>query len=150
MNNKKTKYHQGIYKIKNPEKYAGDPTNVIYRSSWELKFMNYCDNNPAIIKWSSEETIIPYICGTDGRQHRYFVDFKIQIKRPDGTLQTYLVEVKPSKETLPPTTKNKKRYLFEAKTFIKNQSKWRYAEQYCKDRGWLFKVITEKELGIKY
>lgn len=143
------KYHQGIYKLKNPDKYKGDPTSVIYRSSWELKFMNWCDNNQAIVSWSSEETIIPYICATDNRPHRYFVDFKIQVKSKDGTLKTYLVEVKPSKELLPPTTKNKKRYLIEAKTFMKNQSKWSYAVQYCKDRGWEFKVITEKELNIK-
>ena len=143
------KYHQGIYKLKNPDKYKGDPTSVIYRSSWELKFMNWCDNNQAIVFWSSEETIIPYICATDNRPHRYFVDFKIQVKSKDGTLKTYLVEVKPSKELLPPTTKNKKRYLIEAKTFMKNQSKWSYAVQYCKDRGWEFKVITEKELNIK-
>lgn len=143
------KYHQGIYKLKNPEKYAGDPTAVIYRSSWELKFMNWCDQNKSIVSWSSEETIIPYICGTDNRPHRYFVDFKIQVRTKDGMTKTYLVEVKPSKELLPPTTKNKKRYLIEAKTFVKNQSKWKYAEQYCKDRGWMFKVITEKELNIK-
>lgn len=143
------KYHQGIYKLKNPEKYAGDPTAVIYRSSWELKFMNWCDQNKSIVSWSSEETIIPYICGTDNRPHRYFVDFKIQVKTKDGMTKTYLVEVKPSKELLPPTTKNKKRYLVEAHTFVKNQSKWKYAEQYCKDRGWMFKVITEKELNIK-
>lgn len=111
--------------------------------------MNWCDQNKSIVSWSSEETIIPYICGTDNRPHRYFVDFKIQVKTKEGTLKTYLVEVKPSKELLPPTTKNKKRYLIEAHTFVKNQSKWKYAEQYCKDRGWSFKVITEKELNIK-
>ena len=111
--------------------------------------MNWCDQNKSIVSWSSEETIIPYICGTDNRPHRYFVDFKIQVKSKDGTSKTYLVEVKPSKELLPPTTKNKKRYLIEAHTFVKNQSKWKYAEQYCKDRGWMFKVITEKELNIK-
>jgi hypothetical protein len=146
---KESKYYQGKYKPKFPEKYAGDPTDVIYRSSWELKFMNWCDSESAIIKWSSESTIIPYRCGTDNKLHRYFVDFKIQVKTKDG-VKTYLVEIKPLAQTMPPKFPGKqtKRYLTESMTFIKNQSKWNAAEQYCKDRGWEFMIITEKQLGI--
>lgn len=145
------KYHQGKFKPKHPEKYAGDATNIIYRSSWELKFMNWCDNSMNVLKYSSEETIIPYRCPTDNRFHRYFVDFKIQIKSRDGLVKTYLVEVKPSTQTQPPTYPGRqtKRYLTEALTFMKNQAKWEAAVQYCKERGWEFKIITEKELGLK-
>lgn len=144
------KYHQGIFKPINPQKYEGDVTNIIYRSSWELRFLRWCDNNPGIISYSSEETIIPYRCGTDNRLHRYFVDFKIKVKTKDGRTQTYLVEVKPKGQTQPPKYPGKqtKRYLTEAMTFIKNQSKWEAAEEYCKQRGWIFKVITEADLGI--
>jgi len=144
------KYHQGKYNIKFPEKYAGDPTNIIYRSSWELRFMNWCDSNSAVIKWSSEETIIPYRCGTDNRLHRYFIDFKIQVKTKTNGSKTYLVEVKPSTQTMPPVFPGRrtKRYITEAMTFVKNQSKWEAAVQYCKERGWEFKIITEKELGL--
>ena len=144
------KYHQGKYNIKFPDKYTGDPTNIIYRSSWELKFMNWCDLNSAVVKWSSEETIIPYRCGTDNRLHRYFIDFKIQVNSKSGGLKTYLVEVKPSAQTIPPTFPGRrtKRYLTEAMTFVKNQSKWQAAKQYCADRGWEFMIITEKELGL--
>jgi hypothetical protein len=145
------KYHQGKFKPKHPEKYVGDPTEVIYRSSWELKFMNWCDNSINVLKWNSEETIIPYRCATDNRMHRYFVDFKMQIKSRDGSIKTYLVEVKPSTQTTPPVYSGKKtkRYLTEALTFMKNQSKWEAAVNYCKERGWEFKIITEKELGLK-
>lgn len=134
-----------------PEKYAGDPTNIIMRSSWETRFANWCDRTPAVIKWHSEETVIPYLCPTDNRLHRYFLDFRIQIKRPDGALQTYLVEVKPHAQTLPPVYPGRKtqRYLTESMTFIKNQAKWKAATEYAKDRGWQFKVITEYELGLK-
>lgn len=144
------KYHQGIYKPINPEKYLGDPTKIIFRSSWERKFMVWCDKNPAIIGWSSEETIVPYICATDNRPHRYFLDFKIKVKSKDGSVKTYLVEVKPLAQTQPPKYNGKqtKRYLNESMTFIKNQSKWKYAEKYCKDRGWFFRIITEKDLNI--
>lgn len=129
-----------------PEKYTGDPTIIIMRSSWETMFANWCDKNPCIIKWSSEETIIPYRCPTDNKVHRYFVDFKIKL----NTDKIYLVEVKPSKQTMPPVFPGKQtqRYLIESLTYIKNEAKWTAAKEYCKDRGWEFKIITEKELGL--
>ena len=129
-----------------PEKYAGDPTNVIMRSSWETRFANWCDKNPSIVKWSSEETVIPYRCPTDDRIHRYFVDFKITT----NSGKTYIVEVKPSAQTQPPVFPGKRtqRYLMESLTFMKNQAKWKAAEEYAKDRGWEFKIITEYDLGL--
>ena len=129
-----------------PEKYTGDPTNVIMRSSWETMFANWCDKNPSVIKWSSEETIVPYRCPTDDRIHRYFVDFKVTLS--DG--RTYLIEVKPAKQCEPPIFPGRKtqRYLTESLTFIKNQAKWKAATEYCKDRNWGFKIITERELGL--
>ena len=130
-----------------PEKYAGDPSNIIMRSSWETQFANWCDKNPSIVKWSSEETVIPYRCPTDDRIHRYFVDFKIITANG----KTYLVEVKPHKQTEPPVFPGKrtKRYLTESYAYIKNQAKWAAAREYCKDRRWEFKIITEYELGLK-
>jgi len=143
-------FHKRIYKPLFPEKYAGDHTNIIMRSSWETRFASWCDKNPAVIKWSSEETIIPYRCPTDDRIHRYFVDFKIQIKNTSGLLKTYLVEVKPAKQTQPPVYpgRNTQRYITESMTFIKNQAKWKAAVEYAKDRGYEFKIITEHELGL--
>jgi len=139
-------FHKRFYKPIFPEKYAGDPTNIIMRSSWETMFASWCDKNPSVIKWSSEETIVPYRCPTDGKIHRYFVDFKITVK--EG--KTFLVEVKPEKQTLPPVYPGKRtqRYLTESLIFMKNQAKWDAAKNYCKDRGWEFKIITEKELGL--
>jgi hypothetical protein len=29
-----------------------------------------------------------------------------------------------------------------------NEAKWKAADAYCKDRGWKFVVVTEKDLGI--
>lgn len=145
-----TKYHQGRYTPINKDKYKGDITNIIWRSSWELRFLRWCDTNPSVLEYSSEETVIPYRCGTDGKIHRYFCDFRIKVKASNGDIRTYLVEVKPYKETLPPKTQGKKtrRYLQESFTYIKNQSKWEAARQYCADRNWHFIIITEKELGL--
>lgn len=144
-------FHKRRYKPMFPEKYEGDYTNIIMRSSWETRFAAWCDKNPSVVKWVSEETIIPYRCPTDNRLHRYFVDFKIKIKTRDSQIKTYLVEVKPHGQTQPPTYPGKKtkRYLTEAMTFMKNQAKWEAATEYCKDRGYEFIIITEHELGLK-
>ena len=129
-----------------PEKYTGDPSNIIMRSSWETRFASWCDKNPSVLKWSSEETIIPYKCPTDNRIHRYFVDFKITVT----TGKTYLVEVKPKTQTQPPIYPGKRtqRYLQESLAFMKNQAKWEAASEFAKERGWEFKIITEHELGL--
>jgi len=140
--------YSGIYKIKNKRKYKGDPNKVVYRSLWERACFEWCDTNSAVKKWSSEEIVVPYIYDVDKRYHRYFVDLYIQFE--DKTL---LIEVKPKKETKPPEYKGRKtkKYLMEGMTFVKNQNKWKAAEEYAKDRGWQFLVWTEddlKKLGI--
>ena len=144
-------YHKRKYNPIHPEKYVGDPTDIIMRSSWETKFAIWCDQNPAVIKWSSETTVIPYVCPTDNRAHRYFVDFKIQVRDKNNQLKTYLVEIKPLAQTMPPTPPQRKtkRYITEVMTWGKNDAKWKAARNYCKDRGYEFIILTEKELGIK-
>ena len=129
-----------------PEKYTGDPTNIIMRSSWETRFASWCDKNPSVLKWSSEETVVPYRCPTDNRIHRYFVDFKISV----STGKTYIVEVKPAAQTQPPIYPGRQtqRYITESLTFMKNKAKWEAAIEFARDRGWEFKIITEKELGL--
>lgn len=143
-------FHKSRYVPINPEKYSGDITNIICRSSWERKFAKWCDVNPSIVRWSSEETVIPYVCPTDNKLHRYFIDFKIRVQQKDGSTRTFLIEIKPLKQTNPPVFPGRqtKKYLAESYGFIKNQAKWKAASEYAKDRGWEFKIITEKELGI--
>ncbi len=135
--------YSGKFKITKPQKYKGDPTNVIYRSMWEHNAFKWCENNPQVKSWSSEEIIIPYYYDVDKRYHRYFMDLKVNFK--DG--KTLLVEIKPDKETKPPKRPDKsKRYLNEAMTYVKNQNKWKAADSFAKDRGWEFQIWTEKTL----
>lgn len=143
-------YHKRKYKPIHPEKYLGDPTNIIMRSSWETRFANWCDRSPSIVGWVSEEIVIPYLCPTDGKVHRYFVDFVIKVKDRGGNVKTYLVEVKPDKQTRPPEPPKRKtrQYINEVLTWGKNEAKWKAAREYAKDRGWEFKIITEYDLGI--
>jgi len=139
-------YHKRSFVPINKEKYKGNWTNIISRSSWETKFMLWCDKNPHVLFWESEETVIPYISPVDNRPHRYFVDFKIVL----STGKTYLIEIKPAAQTVPPTGKKKtKRLLQETATFLVNQAKWDAAERFAKARGWEFKVLTEYDIGLK-
>ncbi len=149
---KNEKYHQGRFHPQNPEKYKGDIRNIIYRSSWEVNFMRWCDRNTNILEWGSEEFFIPYFDPTTNKVRRYFPDFIIKVKESNGKLQNYIIEVKPEKQTRPPTqsvNKRKKTYITEALTYEKNIAKWKAAKEFCEDHGMIFKIITEKELGIK-
>lgn len=144
--------YKGKYKLKNPKKYKGDPTNVVWRSLWERKYMKYLDLNEHILEWSSEEIAIWYKSPLDGRPHRYFPDFYVKEQMPDGKTKKYIIEIKPHRQLSPPKQPKRKTkgYIMEAMEYAKNQSKWEYAREWCADRGYEFKVLTENELGIKY
>ena len=139
------------YKPLNPQKYNGNPNNIICRSSWERKFCQWADQNKNIIQWASEEINIPYISPKDNRVHKYYPDFLIKVKESSNRIKTYVVEVKPKKQTLPPKKRKRitKSYIYECQTYAVNQAKWRAASEFCKDNRIEFKIITEDELGIK-
>ena len=142
--------YRGKYYPSFPRKYKGDPTNIIYRSLWERKFMVYCDKNAKILEWGSEEIALPYISPHDSRVHRYFPDFYIKVQENTGKIKRYLIEVKPLKQTTKPKKPKRQTtgYIREAFEYARNQAKWKAAREYCADRMWEFKVITEKELDI--
>ena len=142
--------YKGKYYPSFPRKYKGDPTNIIYRSLWERKFMVYCDKNTKILEWGSEEIALPYISPHDSRVHCYFPDFYIKVQENTGKIKRYLIEVKPLKQTVKPKKPKRqtKGYIREAFEYARNQAKWKAAREYCADRMWEFKVITEKELDI--
>ena len=143
--------YKGKFQPSYPKKYRGDHRNIIYRSLWERKFMVYCDLNENILEWGSEEIIVPYRSPIDNRYHRYFPDFYIKVKEKSGFIQKYLIEVKPFKQTKEPIPQKKKTksYIYNVTEYVKNQAKWKAAKEFCKDRRWEFKVLTEHELGIK-
>jgi hypothetical protein len=144
-------YKQGFYKPKHPEKYRGNPNNIVYRSGWEKRVMDWCDTNKSVVSWGSEEVVIPYISPIDNRMHRYFVDFYVEAYDNNGKKQVYLLEVKPKGQTQEPVPSKRKtkRYINEVFTWGVNQAKWKAAEEYCKDKGWTFRLITEADLFKK-
>lgn len=141
--------YKGRFIPKNPKKYNGDPNNIIYRSSWEVRVMKYLDENPNVMWWASEELPIPYRSPIDNRVHRYFPDFIVKVRRKDGLVMTYILEVKPESQTKMPVQKRRtKKFLQEAATYAINQEKWRAADIFCKEHGWQFKILTENDLGL--
>jgi hypothetical protein len=147
----KREFLQGRYKPSNPQKYKGDVHNIIYRSSWERKFLYYCDTNENILEYSSEEIVVPYRSPVDNKIHRYFPDFYIKYKDGDGKIKKALIEIKPFRQTQEPKVQKRKTksYIYEVVEYAKNQAKWDAAKEWCIDRGWEFKVLTESDLGIK-
>lgn len=144
--------YKGRYKPSFPEKYIGDSNNVIYRSLWERKYMKYLDNNPNIIQWASEEISIKYYDPTNKKVRRYFPDFFVKEKLTDEKIISYLVEIKPKKQTVPPKKPKRqtKGYLYEVMEYARNQSKWEMAREYCVDNGWEFRILTEDDLKIRF
>ena len=145
----KRKRYRGNFKVKNPKKYIGDSTNVIYRSLMELNFMKWCERSEKVLKWNSEEVVIPYISPMDKKRHRYFPDFLIQTNKG-----WTLIEVKPLVQTKPPkkiliekvTLKKKRRYVKAVATWLVNEAKWNAAKKVCEVNGWKFELMTEKQL----
>jgi hypothetical protein len=142
--------YSGRYKIKKPEKYAGNANTVVYRSLWEKQAFKWCENNPKVKLWNSEEIVVPYKSTVDKKLHRYFVDLLIQLDNKE----TYLIEIKPKNQTIPPKKRSRKtkKYINEIVTYAKNQDKWEAATQFAEHKGWKFQVWTEetlKNLGIK-
>lgn len=141
--------YKGRFVPKNPKKYAGDASNIIWRSTWERKVMDWLDQSESVVYWSSEELVIRYYNPIDNKIHRYFPDFIVKVKRKDGTVMTHVLEVKPEYQTKEPVRKRKtQKFINEYVTYTINQSKWKAATEFCKDRGWEFRILTEKNLGI--
>lgn len=142
---------KGRYRPENPEKYQGDPTNIIHRSSWERIFMRWCDTNDKIKKWQSEEKCLWYYDPVSKKKRRYFPDFIIKYENSNGMLMTEMVEIKPARQVQGPPQNPKRKtksWVSAVQTYVTNQAKWEAARKVCEDRGWSFRIVTEKELGL--
>jgi len=139
--------YKGLYEVQNPEKYIGDSKNVVYRSSWELKFSKYLDHNHNVKRWASEEMAIPYYYPLDEKMHRYFPDYYVEFTNK----KISVIEIKPFAETMQPILKkggNKRVFGDRLATYMKNCAKWDAAKAFCLERGWTFHVFTEKSLAL--
>jgi len=127
----------------NKSKYIGDFNSINCRSLWERRFCKYLDSSPNIIRWGFELLRIPYFSPIDNKHHHYVPDFIVEYTDKENKKQISLIEIKPYRQT---EKKNKKISLRESVTYSVNLAKWKSAEKYCEELGWIFKVLTEKEL----
>jgi|TARA_R110000772_G_scaffold29315_5_gene73314 hypothetical protein len=137
-----SRFAQGKFALKNPEKYIGGRTPT-YRSSWEFHFMRMCDTNDSITKWASEAVRIPYRNPLSGKHTIYVPDFFLVYVDRTGKQHVELIEVKPANqafsEKLGSSKVNKLHYVV-------NQAKWQAARAYCKQKGMAFRIVTESDI----
>ena len=136
------KFSQGVYKVKNPEKYVGskDPT---YRSGWELTFMTFCDNNPSIQNWASEPVKIPYRDPLTGKSTVYVPDFLITYFDKNLKKHVEMVEIKPANQSL---IEKVGKSAYNQAQYVKNMAKWSAARQFCNQQGIQFRIINENDI----
>ena len=137
-------YAQGKFQIKNPSKYIGKGAPT-YRSGWEFSFMQFCDNNPAILQWASEAINIPYRNPFTGKNTIYVPDFLIIYVNNKGQKLAEVIEVKPSTETTLEAARSPRDRAYVAL----NMAKWAAANAWCKQQGMKFRVITENQIFHK-
>jgi hypothetical protein len=138
------------WKPKNPQKYIGDVNNIIVRSSWETRLLNFLDETSSVLLYNSEELKIPYFSPIDMKMHTYYPDVLARMRLKDGSEKTYLIEVKPNHECLPPLpSKNKKKLLEQIQTWKVNTAKWDAAKAFCVQKGIYFLILDEYSLGLK-
>lgn len=145
--------YRGKFHPKNIEKYVGDASDIVYRSSWELKLFGYFDSHPNVLRWTSETIVIPYKSPVDKKVHRYFVDAWAQFQMKDGEIVEFLIEVKPASQKIPPPQSMRaahpRRYKRALITYAINQAKWEAAQKVSNAKGWKFVIMDEYDLGIK-
>lgn len=142
-------YKQGIYEVKNKDKYIGTK-EPRYLSSYESYFFSWCDRSKAILKWGAEVVVVNYFNPVKNRNARYIVDVYIKYVDKNGDIREELIEIKPHDQCSAPTKGRGKKaentYIQESLTWATNQSKWEAATKYANERGWAFRLVTEKSL----
>lgn len=136
-----SKYAQSTYIVKNKEKYVGRKS-PFYRSSWECTFMMFCDNNPSVIQWASEPFMVPYRNPFTGKNTIYVPDFMIMYVDRNGQKHAEVIEVKPTKEI---AIENARSVRDRAAVAL-NMAKWAAANEFCKNYGMRFRVVTEQDI----
>lgn len=147
---KRSRTKTGIYQPLQIEKYLGAKFPV-YRSSYERAFFRFCDSNPNVLRWGSENIVIPYLNPIDKKIHRYVVDNFVLLREKEQ-IHKYVVEIKPRNQTIVPTRKTKKvskRLVYEQVAYAENIAKWTAAKAWCQRNGCKFLILTEYDLGLK-
>lgn len=123
------------------EKNSGLP--IPYRSSYERRFIEYCESSPDIAAWGYECIPIKYRSALDNKEHTYWPDF--YLRKTDGS--RYIIEIKPYAQTRQP---NQDTSRYAHREYYRNVSKWNAANQFANERGMSFIILTEHTLFPKH
>ena len=138
---KKPNWAKGEFTPKNPEKYIGKG-KIIYRSSWELAFMNKCDTHPNIQQWASESIKIPYYNPFKKTKTLYIPDFVVHYVDRKGNSIVEILEVKPAKQAVESLAKGRDNQY----ALALNKVKWAAATKWAKANGMRFRVMTDRDM----
>ncbi len=148
LNGRSKKFKQGVFKPKHPEKFFGKDGFAFYRSGLELNYFRILDSNPNVLKWGSEEIVVPYYF--EDKWHKYYIDIFVVFKSGDS-IKKFIIELKPYKQTIQPVWSKRRKestYLSECREFAKNQAKWASAKKFAEAKGCEFHILTEKEIEV--
>lgn len=136
---KKSRFKQGTVSPNTCKKLFESQRSrpIIYRSSYEWKFINWCEHCEHVKGWGSECLKIPYKLGET--YHTYYPDFIVQMDNGD----IWVVEIKPKNQTVKPNNQNS--YAWEQ--WLKNKEKWKAAISYCNLHNYKFKIYTEETIS---
>jgi hypothetical protein len=158
---RKGNWAQNTFNPKNPDKCLNMKMNnaklPFYRSSWEAKMFNWCDENKNVVRWGSEILAIPYIYDIEKvkgihKTHKYYPDLYCEIRNKQGLIEKFVIEIKPVKQKNKPikpkrrTKKALKNYTYAVHEYVKNQNKWKYARSFCEGKNWKFRIVTEENI----
>ncbi|MBX4188455.1 MAG: hypothetical protein KW793_05005 [Candidatus Doudnabacteria bacterium] len=96
-----------------------------YRSSWEREVYEVLEKTEKVLGYEVEPLAIDYF--HEGRRQTYLPDLKVHLE--DGSKEIW--EIKPMNQT----------------DLSINESKWFSCNQFCKRKGWKFRVVTEVGIG---
>ena len=158
------------YTLQAPLKYIGNPKLIIYRSGWELSFCKWCDCSPSIVRWSSEPIRVPYYdrvskleankkLGLDPNNPKnwitkfYNVDYWAEVKKPDGVIEKWFIEIKPANKLQKPKPpkndaplKDIKRYNLAVKEYLINEAKFAAMNEWARIHNSKFYIFTDVQL----
>ena len=104
--------------------------------------MRFCDTNPNVVSWGSEEFRVKYFNPVKNKVCDYIPDFIVKYKTATGNLITEVIEIKPLKESV----MKPKMSTYDKVALVINHAKWTAAKAMCDAAGIRFRVLTEQEM----
>lgn len=144
---------KSCYLIKNIKKYNGISHKLKALSSWENKYMLWCDMNDDVLLWHYGRSIVRYLNPFTQNYYRYYIDFMVRHKYKNSYVDM-LIEIKPLLQMFPPRKEKKHTsptgYNSDLKRYLINRSKWIAANEYAINNKMIFYLANYKNNRFIY